>query len=84
MKSFMLFVIGGCLIIAAVVLENDCQRKETAQRNLNTALASYSGQPDDQIVEPKDRLPVYVLGAVGGMFILGGILAIDGTDKRVK
>ena len=85
MKSVVLFLIGGVLLIAALVVNTQLGQQERAMSDLNDTYGDLSRMLGNRSAysstSPKDRSLVYVLGGVGAMFILAGIVKL-GDDKK--
>jgi OmpA-OmpF porin, OOP family len=82
-KGLVLGVVGGALLVAALVVHNDLNEKDAREEKLaaiaddiTTALGNLRGEYRYRPREAKnsDRAPVYVLAALGAMFIGLGVV----------
>lgn len=85
MKSAVLIVIGVVLIGVAVVMNNNASERERVEQRINDLLSDVeretTGPGERKMADKQDRMPVYLVGGLGGVAILAGIATL-GTGKK--
>lgn len=86
MKSVVLFLIAAALIVAAVVVNSNLDRRERLDSDINHSVGdlrgSLTGRYEYKETKAQDRLPVYALGGIGAMFVLAGIVTLGGSRRK--
>lgn len=87
MKSAVLMGIGAILIVVAIVMNNKASQREVRNQRINDAVSdvglSLSGHYEYKKADKQDRMPVYLIGGLGGLAILAGIVTL-GAGKKDK
>lgn len=84
-KSIVLFLIGGALLVIALMMNADMDTIEKRDSNTNYAVGNLggalTGRYEYKETKKQDRIGVYAAGGVGALFILGGIVTLSSTKK---
>jgi hypothetical protein len=85
MKSAVLMGIGAILIVVGIVMSNNANDSDARDQRINDAVSDVgfglSGRYEYKKADKHDRMPVYLIGGLGGLTILIGIVTL-GTGKK--
>lgn len=85
MKSAVLMVVGVVLIGIAIMMNNNASERERRDQRINDAVSDVgfglSGRYEYKTADKQDRMPIYLVGGLGGISILSGIVML-GTGKK--
>lgn len=68
---------GALLIIAAVAVNENTIEREARERRVNEQTRTKVFKEEDK----RDRMPVYIVGHLGGVSIVAGVVTL-GTGKK--